>query len=119
MRRLGVEKAAETLGILRFCGARDTRGESLTARPSTVRVSASRTSGEDILQRRVGRRLGWLGVSAMAAVGLCATAPAGAEGTGPAPKAPAGCERRPQPPPQEELGEADSILTRSDQAAAA
>jgi hypothetical protein len=71
------------------------------------------------LQRRVGRRLGWLGLSAMAAVALCATAPAVAQGNGPAPKAQVGFERRPQLSPQEELAEADSILTRMDQAAAA
>jgi hypothetical protein len=91
----------------------------LTERTSTVRVSASRTSGEDILQRRVGRRLGWLGVSAMATVAVCATAPAVAQDTGPAPKAQVGFERRAQLSPQEELAEADSILTRMDQAAAA
>jgi hypothetical protein len=71
------------------------------------------------LQRRVGKGLGWWGRGAIAAVAVCAAAPAIAQGTGPAPKAQVGFERRPQLSPQEELAEADAILTRMDQAAAA
>jgi hypothetical protein len=62
---------------------------------------------------------GWFGVSAIAVVAVCAAAPAIAQGTSPAPKAQVGFERRPQLSPQEELAEADAILTRLDQAAGA
>jgi len=71
------------------------------------------------LQRRVGKGLGWWGRGAIAAVAVCAAAPAIAQGTGPAPKAQVGFERRPQLSTQEELVEADAVLTRMDQAAAA
>lgn len=70
------------------------------------------------MQKRVGKGVGWIGVGAMAAVGLCAAAPAIAQGTAPAPQAQVGFERRTQLSPQEELAEADAILSRMDQAAA-